>query len=228
MQPIPVEEPEDQFLVTRSPKPNLSVYSELVSTLPLIQEDFFRTPLTEDEQTDAIYSRPRSMKKIVTTLYGIQVALAQATRPDDDYVQHRIHETTEVTPDDTHIFFDSMVRVLYAAIIDTAPAVQQDLDQPRGLSDSGGGICLTHIKNSHPGSSYQGSWAVQPPLLNTKLIDLGYKIKLEKIDNDPDSINHTLRNGDKLVRDDNQGITFLDQGPQMRNLENHEGRDCDF
>ncbi|OMJ27714.1 hypothetical protein AYI69_g2844 [Smittium culicis] len=56
MQLMPVEELEDLFVVTRPPTTDLSVYPELVIALPSIEEDFFRTPLTEDERKDAIYS----------------------------------------------------------------------------------------------------------------------------------------------------------------------------
>ncbi|OMJ16708.1 hypothetical protein AYI69_g7723 [Smittium culicis] len=60
MQLMPVEEPEDRFVVTRPPTTDLSVYPELVNALPSIEQDFFCTPLTEDELKDAIYSCPRS------------------------------------------------------------------------------------------------------------------------------------------------------------------------
>ncbi|OMJ13529.1 hypothetical protein AYI70_g8436, partial [Smittium culicis] len=46
---MPIEEPEDRFIVTRPPTTDLTVYPELVNALPSIEEDFFRIPLTEDE-----------------------------------------------------------------------------------------------------------------------------------------------------------------------------------
>ncbi|OMJ21183.1 hypothetical protein AYI69_g5932, partial [Smittium culicis] len=84
-------EPEDPYVTTRIPLTDLIVYPEL------IEEDFFRTPLTEEERKESIHSCHRSssmnylppplndsasaaVKKADTTLHGIQVALAQATR----------------------------------------------------------------------------------------------------------------------------------------------------
>ncbi|OMJ11506.1 hypothetical protein AYI69_g9804 [Smittium culicis] len=136
MQLMPVVEPEDRFVVTRPPTTDLSFYSELVNALPSIEEDFFRTPLSEDELKDAIYSCLRSssmnyqppplndsssaaVKKADTSLHGIQVALAQATRTIDYYVHHRIQETPEVTPGDPHISFANTMRFLLADIAAT-------------------------------------------------------------------------------------------------------------
>ncbi|PVU87092.1 hypothetical protein BB559_006229 [Furculomyces boomerangus] len=99
--PLPVK--EDVHISTRIPITDLNVYPELIEALPSIEEDFFRTPLTEEERRDVIYLCPRTsamvysppplndsalivVKKIDSMLYGIQVALAQATRPIDYYV----------------------------------------------------------------------------------------------------------------------------------------------
>ncbi|PVU87715.1 hypothetical protein BB561_006204 [Smittium simulii] len=96
--PITVTEPEDEFITTRAPASKLKIYPMLKDALPSIEEDFFRIQLTEEERKDAIYSCPRSsfmnylppplnesastaVKKADSTLHGIQVALAQATRP---------------------------------------------------------------------------------------------------------------------------------------------------
>ncbi|OMJ13724.1 hypothetical protein AYI69_g8871, partial [Smittium culicis] len=133
---MPIEEPEDRFVVTRPPTTDLTVYPELFNALPSIEEDFFRIPLTEDERKDAIYSCPRSssmnyqplplndstsaaVKKADATLHGIQAALVQATRPIDYYVHRRIQDTPEVTLDDPHIVFANTMRVLLADIAAT-------------------------------------------------------------------------------------------------------------
>ncbi|OMJ27816.1 hypothetical protein AYI69_g2739, partial [Smittium culicis] len=88
----------------------LTAYPELTEALPLIEEDFFRTPLTEEERKIAIHSCPKTssinyippplsnsassaVKKADTVMYEIQLALAQATRPIDYYVHRRIQET---------------------------------------------------------------------------------------------------------------------------------------
>ncbi|OMJ09341.1 hypothetical protein AYI69_g10715, partial [Smittium culicis] len=53
-------EPEDPYVTTRIPITDLAVYPELIEALPSIEEDFFRTPLTEEERKEAIHSCPRS------------------------------------------------------------------------------------------------------------------------------------------------------------------------
>ncbi|OMJ12599.1 hypothetical protein AYI70_g9005 [Smittium culicis] len=42
-------ETEDPYVTTRIPVTDLTVYPELTEALPSIEEDFFRTPLTEEE-----------------------------------------------------------------------------------------------------------------------------------------------------------------------------------
>ncbi|OMJ27954.1 hypothetical protein AYI69_g2585, partial [Smittium culicis] len=39
---------------------DLTVYPELIEALPSIEEDFFRTPLTEEERKIAIHSCPKT------------------------------------------------------------------------------------------------------------------------------------------------------------------------
>ncbi|OMJ14875.1 hypothetical protein AYI70_g7622 [Smittium culicis] len=92
------QEPEDPHVTTRIPVTDLTSYPALTEALPSIGEDFFRSPLTEEERKIAIHSCPRTssmnytppplndtasstVKKTDSTLYGIQLALAQATRP---------------------------------------------------------------------------------------------------------------------------------------------------
>ncbi|OMJ13041.1 hypothetical protein AYI70_g8755 [Smittium culicis] len=53
-------EPEDPYVTTRIPLTDLAVYPELIEALPSIEEDFFCTPLTEEERKEAIHSCPRS------------------------------------------------------------------------------------------------------------------------------------------------------------------------
>ncbi|OMJ26867.1 hypothetical protein AYI69_g3720 [Smittium culicis] len=52
-------EPEDPYVTTKMPLTDLDVYSELIEALPSIEEEFFRTPLTEEERKEAIHSCPR-------------------------------------------------------------------------------------------------------------------------------------------------------------------------
>ncbi|PWA00985.1 hypothetical protein BB558_002942 [Smittium angustum] len=131
---------EDQHITTRIPITDLNVYPELFEALPSIEEDFFRTPMTEEEKNEAIYTCPRTIamnyqpppfnnlaspvvKKAEIILYGIQVALAQATRPIDHYVHFRIQEDPKPTEDDPHIVLATTMRIL---LLDIATTVTQD------------------------------------------------------------------------------------------------------
>ncbi|OMJ23569.1 hypothetical protein AYI69_g4923, partial [Smittium culicis] len=53
------QEPEDPYVTTRIPVTDLTAYPELTEALPSIEEDFFRSPLTEEERKIAIHSCPR-------------------------------------------------------------------------------------------------------------------------------------------------------------------------
>ncbi|OMJ15753.1 hypothetical protein AYI69_g8090, partial [Smittium culicis] len=57
-------EPDDPFISTRIPITNLAVCPELIEALPSIEDDFFRTPLSEEESREAIHSCPRSSSMI--------------------------------------------------------------------------------------------------------------------------------------------------------------------
>ncbi|OMJ29313.1 hypothetical protein AYI69_g1189 [Smittium culicis] len=105
-------EPEEPYVTTRIPLTYLAVYPELFEALPSIEEDFFRTPLTE-KRKEAIHSY---QKNADTTLHGIQVALAQATRMIDFYVHHWIQDNPGITTDDQHIVFSNTMRVLLADV----------------------------------------------------------------------------------------------------------------
>ncbi|OMJ23234.1 hypothetical protein AYI69_g5058 [Smittium culicis] len=93
---------------------------QLIEALPSIEEDFFSTPLTKEERKETKLICPRTaVKKADTTLHGIQVALAQATRPIDYYVHRRIQNNPQVNEDDPHILFASTIRVLLSDIAST-------------------------------------------------------------------------------------------------------------
>ncbi|OMJ18480.1 hypothetical protein AYI70_g5335 [Smittium culicis] len=83
------QEPEDPYVTTRAPVTDLKACPELTEALPSIEEDFFLSPLTEEERKISIHSCPRtssmnynppqlndsastSVKKADTALYGIQ------------------------------------------------------------------------------------------------------------------------------------------------------------
>ncbi|OMJ19676.1 hypothetical protein AYI69_g6528 [Smittium culicis] len=130
------EMPEDPFISTRIPITDLAVYPELIEALPSIEDDFFRTPLSEEERKEAIHSIPRSssmsyqppplngsasvaVKKADACLRGIQIALAQATRPVDYFVHRIIQDNPSVREDDPHINFSNTMRAILADIVYT-------------------------------------------------------------------------------------------------------------
>ncbi|OMJ19138.1 hypothetical protein AYI70_g4922 [Smittium culicis] len=128
------QEPEDPHVKTRISVTDLTSCPALTEALPSIEEDFFRSPLTEEERKIAVHSCPRTssmnytppplndtasstVKKTDSTLYGIQLALAQATRPIDYYFHRRIQENPGMdTAEDTEILFASTMRALLADI----------------------------------------------------------------------------------------------------------------
>ncbi|OMJ14141.1 hypothetical protein AYI70_g8063 [Smittium culicis] len=126
-------EPEDPYVATRVPFTDLAVYPELTEALPLIEEDFFRTPLTDEERKEVIHFCPRSssmnyhppplnesassaVKKADACLHGIEIALAQATRPIYHCVQRIIHDNLQANSEDPHILFFNTMRVHLADI----------------------------------------------------------------------------------------------------------------
>ncbi|OLY78763.1 hypothetical protein AYI68_g7181, partial [Smittium mucronatum] len=51
---------EDLFVNPRIPVTELSVYTELSEALPSIEEDFFRTHLSEEDRKPALYTCPKT------------------------------------------------------------------------------------------------------------------------------------------------------------------------
>ncbi|OMJ15186.1 hypothetical protein AYI70_g7430 [Smittium culicis] len=134
-------ETEDPYVATMIPVTGLKVYPELTETLLSIEEDFFRTPLTEEERKIAIHSCPETssvnyippplndsassaVKKADSVIYGIQLSLAQATRPVDYCVHRRIQQAPRInTALDIEDTFASTMRDLLA---DIGATVTQD------------------------------------------------------------------------------------------------------
>ncbi|OMJ17878.1 hypothetical protein AYI70_g5683, partial [Smittium culicis] len=138
------QEPEDPHFITRIPVTDLTAYPELTEAFPSIGEDFFRSPLTEEERKIAIHSCPRTssmnynppplndsastaVKKADTALYGIQVALAQATRPIDYFVHRRIQDNPGLdTSEDPEVMFASTMRALLSDVAATVTQARLD------------------------------------------------------------------------------------------------------
>ncbi|OMJ13946.1 hypothetical protein AYI70_g8196 [Smittium culicis] len=116
-------ETEDSYVTTRILVTNLTVYPELFEALSSIEEDFFRTPITEEERKIAIHSCPET-SSADSVIYGIQLSLAQATRPIDYCVHRRIQQAPRInTTLDIEDTFASTMRDLLA---DIAATVTQD------------------------------------------------------------------------------------------------------
>ncbi|PVU94844.1 hypothetical protein BB561_002226 [Smittium simulii] len=134
----------DSYITTRIPVTDLLVYSELTKALPSFNKDFFKLPLTKEKRKMAIYScsKTSSMnynppplnnsaisatKKTDSALYGIQLALTQATRPIDYYVHRIIQKNSGLnTAEDSATLFASTMRALLADIAATVTQARID------------------------------------------------------------------------------------------------------
>ncbi|PVU95649.1 hypothetical protein BB561_001686 [Smittium simulii] len=70
------EETEDPHVTTRIPVTDLTAYPELIEALPSIEEDFFRSPLTDEERKNALYSCPKN-NSITRYIHSISVLIHQ-------------------------------------------------------------------------------------------------------------------------------------------------------
>ncbi|PVU96831.1 hypothetical protein BB561_000939 [Smittium simulii] len=145
------EEPEDPHVTTRIP-----------------------SPLTDEERKSALYSCPKNssmnyippplndsassaVKKTDYALYGIQLALAQATRPIDFYVHRRIQDSPTLdTAEDPEKMFASTMRAL--------------------LSDIAATVTKTRLDNIHremglPGKPQQLIPSDTKPLMDQEILD---------------------------------------------------------
>ncbi|OMJ22283.1 hypothetical protein AYI70_g2970 [Smittium culicis] len=150
---------------------NQEQFNELTE---MIEEDFFRSPLTEKERKIAIHSCPRTssmnynppplndsastaVKKADTALYRIQVALDQATRPIDYFVHRRIQDNPGLdTSEDPEVMFARTMRAL--------------------LSDVAATVTQTRLDNLHKGLELPGkpTQLVEPdtkPLMDQEALD---------------------------------------------------------
>ncbi|PVU87049.1 hypothetical protein BB561_006474 [Smittium simulii] len=146
----------DQLVGTQAPagQDQVMLLPELLTeALPSIKEDFFKLPLTEEEQKMAIHSCPKtsSMNYNPPPLNGSATSaltLVQATRPIDYYV-HRITQKNPGlnTAEDSATMFASTMRALLAYIAATVTQARIDnlhggLDLPKKPT----GLIKTEIK----------------------------------------------------------------------------------
>ncbi|OMJ15638.1 hypothetical protein AYI70_g7139 [Smittium culicis] len=116
---------------------DLTAYPELTEALSSIEEGFLRSPLTEEKRKITIHFCPRTsstnystpplndlassaVEKAGTIFYGIQVYLAQATRPSDYYIHRRIQDSIELdTSEDPEIMFAITMKALLSKVAAT-------------------------------------------------------------------------------------------------------------
>ncbi|OMJ26866.1 hypothetical protein AYI69_g3719 [Smittium culicis] len=146
---------------------DLQTYPRLIESLPSLEEDFLRAPLSEEEKREIIHSCPRTVgmkysppplndetpygiKKMDTSYYNIQSFLAQATRPVDFYV-HQLLQLDEVPSDDPRIMFASTMSIL--------------------LAEAGTMITQARLENLHKGLNLPGRAVQVNPTCNEPLLD---------------------------------------------------------
>ncbi|OLY79236.1 hypothetical protein AYI68_g6696 [Smittium mucronatum] len=120
----PQIEEEDPFVTPRIPITELSVYAELSEALPSTDEDFFRTPLSDENRKTALYtcSKTCSMKYFPPPLN--ESTSTAATIPIDYYVHRKIRDNPGIiVTEDPDITFANTMRVL---ISDIATSVTQN------------------------------------------------------------------------------------------------------
>ncbi|PVU91911.1 hypothetical protein BB561_004139 [Smittium simulii] len=101
----------------RAPIVEVESYPRLLEANPSLEEDFFRNPISEEERKEIVYSCPKflgmnytlpplneaaptSVRKMDSILYGIQLSLANLTRPIDQYVHDKLRRYPETDPKD--------------------------------------------------------------------------------------------------------------------------------
>ncbi|OLY80152.1 hypothetical protein AYI68_g5752 [Smittium mucronatum] len=108
----------------------LEAYPELLQTIPAMQEDFFRSQMTEEKRKDIIYACPKvtglnyippllndtalnTVKKLDSMLYGIQLTLANMARKIDYFVHNRIRNNPGAKPEtDDALELAEIMRIL--------------------------------------------------------------------------------------------------------------------
>ncbi|OMJ14494.1 hypothetical protein AYI70_g7832 [Smittium culicis] len=123
----------DENYVARPPIVDLKVPQGLIDIMPHIEEDFYKSIGCEEETKEVIqaclrsstmdYSPPplnenitSAAKKTDATLYGIQIALSQATRPLDNFVYRKYREDAECAKEDEGVALASAIRLILANI----------------------------------------------------------------------------------------------------------------
>ncbi|OMJ20519.1 hypothetical protein AYI69_g6180 [Smittium culicis] len=105
--------------------------------MPHIDEDFYKSIGSEEETKEVIKACPRSstmnysppslnenimsaVKKTDTTLYGIHIVLAQATRPLHNFVYRKYKEDSKAAKEDERVSLESAMRLILAKLLDKA------------------------------------------------------------------------------------------------------------
>ncbi|PVU90899.1 hypothetical protein BB561_004666 [Smittium simulii] len=83
---VQIIECDDSHEKIRASMVEVESYPRLIEAITLLETDFFRRPIPEEEKKKIIYESTPDVRKNDATLYGIQMALPSMTRPIDDYV----------------------------------------------------------------------------------------------------------------------------------------------
>ncbi|PVU91781.1 hypothetical protein BB561_004212 [Smittium simulii] len=170
----PPAEQEDEHVIPRVQAADLMIYPELREAIPSMEDAFFRSPFTEEEKKEIIYSCPRTsgmnyspppinevasgnIKKTDNLLYNIQASLANGTRPIDYLIHRRIQENPDV-----NINKDSLIEGLHMMRL--------------VLADVASTVTQARLKNIHkgldlPGKAPQLSGQEIKPLYNQETLD---------------------------------------------------------
>ncbi|PVU95737.1 hypothetical protein BB561_001651 [Smittium simulii] len=115
-------------------------YPRLIEAIPSLESDFFRSPILEEEKKGIIYKCPKflgmkysrpplneaatsAVRKNDAALYGIQMALANLTRPINDYVHSKLKDLTTRIQGNEELEFAHTMRKLLS---DVASSITQN------------------------------------------------------------------------------------------------------
>ncbi|OMJ19885.1 hypothetical protein AYI69_g6443 [Smittium culicis] len=124
---------EDENYVVMPSIVDLNVPQGLIELMPHIYEGFYKSIGSKEEIKEVIQACPRSstmsysppplnenitraVKKTDTTLYGIRITLAQATRPLENFVYRKYKEDSEAAKEDEGVALASAMRLILASI----------------------------------------------------------------------------------------------------------------
>ncbi|PVU88819.1 hypothetical protein BB561_005683 [Smittium simulii] len=95
----------DPHISTNMSATYLEVYTKLIDALPTIEENFFRSPLTDKKKKNSNETSSTTSNRAGSVLYNLQATLANITRPIDLFVHQKLLNNPEIIPEDNNIVF---------------------------------------------------------------------------------------------------------------------------